>query len=85
MPFAIATMSGSTPECSIANIFPVRPMPDCTSSTTSRMPCFVVSSRSRCRNASGGDDVAALALDRLDDDGRDFVGRDEVHEAADAR
>ena len=25
-------------------------------------------------------DVAALALDRLDDDRRDFVGRDEVHE-----
>ena len=37
------------------------------------------------RAAAGGtaarrDDVAALALDRLDDDRRDFVGRDEVHE-----
>ena len=55
-------------------------MPDCTSSTTSRMPCFVVSSRSRWRNCVGRDDVAALALNRLDDDRRDFVGRHEVHE-----
>ena len=46
-PFATATMSGSTPKCSIANIFPVRPMPDCTSSAISSMPCFFVSSRSR--------------------------------------
>jgi hypothetical protein len=47
MPLAVARMSGSTPKCSMPNIFPVRPIPDCTSSVTSRMPCFVVSSRSR--------------------------------------
>ena len=31
--------SGSTPECSIANILPVRPKPVCTSSATSTIPC----------------------------------------------
>ena len=34
-----------------------------------------VSSRSRCRKLVGRHDVAALALDRLDDDRGDFVGR----------
>ena len=53
IPLAIAMTSGSTPVNSIANIFPDRPMPDCTSSATSRIPCFLVSSRSRCRNSSG--------------------------------
>ncbi len=38
MPFAMQTMSGSTPVCSTANHLPVRPMPLCTSSTTSMMP-----------------------------------------------
>jgi hypothetical protein len=42
IPEAIAlarqTMSGSTPQCSTANILPVRPKPDCTSSATSSMP-----------------------------------------------
>ena len=47
MPFAIVTMSASRPKCSHANIRPVRPMPDCTSSAMSRMPCLRVSSRSR--------------------------------------
>ncbi len=54
MPFAMAIMSGRTPVCSIANILPLRPMPDCTSSATSRIPCVVVSSRSRWMNLSGG-------------------------------
>ena len=53
MPFAIAMMSGSTSQYSIANIFPDRPIPDCTSSATSKIPCLVVSSRSRCRNSGG--------------------------------
>ena len=38
MPLAMQTMSGSTPECSMAHHLPVRPAPHCTSSTTSRMP-----------------------------------------------
>ena len=38
MPLATAKMSGTTSKCSAAHIFPVRPMPDCTSSRTSRIP-----------------------------------------------
>ena len=38
MPFALVTMSGSTPKCSMAHHLPVRPIPLCTSSATSRMP-----------------------------------------------
>ena len=79
IPFPMLTMSGSTPECSIANIRPVRPMPDCTSSTMSRIPCCRVRSRSRCRNV-WRNDVAALALYWLDDQRRHFVRRHEVHE-----
>ena len=37
-PFAMQTMSGSTPVCSTAHHLPVRPMPLCTSSTTSMIP-----------------------------------------------
>ncbi len=73
MPLAIAITSGSTPVYSIANIFPDRPIPDCTSSTTRRMPCFLVSSRRRCEELVGGHDVTAFALDRFDDDRGDFV------------
>ncbi len=41
-------MSGSTPSyCSIAHIVPVRPTPDCTSSSTYRIPCERQSSCSR--------------------------------------
>ena len=44
-PLASTMMSGTTPKCSAANILPVRPMPDCTSSNTSRMPCASHSAR----------------------------------------
>jgi hypothetical protein len=54
MPFAVATTSGSTPKCSIANILPVRPMPDCTSSATSTIPYVVAISRSRWWKTGGG-------------------------------
>ena len=81
MPLAMAIDVGLDAACARSRTScPVRPMPDCTSSTTSRMPCSVVSSRSRCRNSVGRDDVAAFALDRLDDDRRHFVGRHQVHE-----
>ena len=53
-PFASVMMSGMTPKCSAANILPVRPMPDCTSSKISRMPCRSHSARKPCRNPSGG-------------------------------
>src|SRR5206468_4187835 len=38
MPFATARMSGDALKCSAAHIFPVRPIPDCTSSNTSSIP-----------------------------------------------
>ena len=54
MPLARHTMSGSTPVCSTASSLPVRPMPDWTSSATSRIPCLSVSSRRRGMKSSGG-------------------------------
>ncbi len=38
MPLAMQTMSGSTPESSIAHHLPVLPHPLCTSSATSKIP-----------------------------------------------
>ncbi len=80
MPFAIATMSGFTPVNSIANIFPVRPIPDCTSSSTSRMPLLLRHLAQPLQELIRRDDVPAFALNRLDDDRSHFVGRDEVNE-----
>ena len=37
---AVVMMSGATPQCSMANHLPVRPMPVWISSPMSRMPCF---------------------------------------------
>ncbi len=54
IPLASSRMSGTTPECSAANILPVRPMPVCTSSNTSMMPCASQSARSRGRKSAGG-------------------------------
>ena len=45
--------SGSTPACSIANIFPVRANPVWISSMTSTMPCWSQSFLSACRNSGG--------------------------------
>src|SRR6266568_1241122 len=39
IPFALVMMSGSIPACSNAHHLPVRPMPDCTSSVISMIPC----------------------------------------------
>ena len=80
MPLAVSRMSGSTPQCSIAHILPVRPAPDWISSATSRMPCLSQIPRRPWQEAVLGDDVAALALDRLDEDRRDLAGRDELVE-----
>ena len=49
MLLAVVMMSGATPECSMANILPVRPKPVWTSSTIRTMPCSSHSSRSRLR------------------------------------
>ena len=82
MPLAVATMSGWTPQCSIAHILPVRPAPDWTSSATSRMPLSIADAAQAREEVVVGYDVAALALDRLDDDRGDLVGRDEAFEHA---
>ena len=54
IPFAVRRMSGSTSQCWIAHIFPVRPAPDWTSSAMSRIPWRSHSSRSRGRKSSSG-------------------------------
>ena len=54
MPFAVSRMSGSTSQCWIAHILPVRPAPDWTSSAMSRIPWRSHSSRSRGRKSSSG-------------------------------
>ena len=51
---ATVMMSGSTPKCSIANIRPVRPYPDCTSSAISTMPCSSAICRRPCTHSFGG-------------------------------
>ena len=56
----------------------MRPIPDCTSSTTSRIPCLREQLAQPLQELIGRDDVAAFALDGLDDERRDFVGRDEL-------
>ena len=53
MPLAMQTISGSTPECSMAHHLPVRPAPHCTSSTTSRMPCRLQIARNSRMKLSG--------------------------------
>ena len=50
---AMVMRSGSTPECSMANMRPVRPKPDWISSAISTMPWLSHTLRSR-RSSSGG-------------------------------
>jgi len=65
-PHALATVirSGSTPQCSMANIVPVRPMPLWISSATNRMPFPCRSSPAPGSSRARGDEPA-FALDRL--------------------
>ena len=83
IPLPARRMSGSTPKCSTAHIFPVRPIPDCTSSQTSRIPCRSQRSRRAREPAVGRHDVATLAEDRLHDDRRHLGRGDEpLHQEA---
>jgi hypothetical protein len=50
---ALVTMSGTTPECSMAQRVPVRPMPAWISSAMRTMPWSSQSWRSFCRNGAG--------------------------------
>jgi len=54
IPLAAQRISGSMPQCSLANIFPVRPKPDWISSTTSSIPCLR-------QSASGHHSIEAMA------------------------
>ncbi|MNP65474.1 hypothetical protein D3C76_1610640 [compost metagenome] len=54
MPLPKVSMSGFTPECSTAHILPVRPAPDCTSSTISSAPLRSQALRNSCRNSGEG-------------------------------
>jgi hypothetical protein len=69
MPLAVVIRSGTTPSWSQANQSPVRQKPVCTSSAMSRMPCSRHQSARPGQEALRRHDEAALALDRLDDDG----------------
>ena len=66
-------------------IFPVRPMPDCTSSETSMMPCLRQMRCESCRKNSRRGNVAAFALNRLDEDSGDVFGIDDALEESDSR
>ena len=55
-------------------------MPDCTSSAISSMPCCLRQLAQPLMELRRRHDVAALALDRLDEHGGHFVGRDQVDE-----
>ena len=79
-PFAMLTMSAFRPKCSEANIRPVRPMPRL-HLVDDHQHAVLARQRLQARvELRRRHEVAALALDRLDDDGRHLVGRDEVHE-----
>ena len=80
MPLATQIMSGSIPAWSQAHHFPVRPMPHCTSSQTRRMPCL---RQMRCKFVQKfrrRGNVAAFALNRLDENRRHFFGIDQALE-----
>src|SRR5258705_138053 len=52
-PLAVVITSGTTPECSMENILPVRAMPPCTSSAIITMPCSSHRRRSARRKSKG--------------------------------
>ena len=80
MPLAVSRMSGSTPQCSTAHILPVRPGARLDLVGDEQDAVLVADRAEALEEAVLGDDVAALALDRLDDDRRDLVGRGELVE-----
>ena len=62
------------PACSIAHIFPVRPKPVCTSSTTRTIPALVAELAHALEELRRRDHEPALAEHGLDDDGGHFKG-----------
>ena len=69
-----ASASGRRPKCSCAHILPVIPKPVWTSSRMKKTSCSRALRSRPCRNSRAEVVVAALALDRLHDDGGDVVG-----------
>ena len=74
MPFALQTISGSTLVCWIAHHFPVLPIPDCTSSAISRIPCLSQMLRISRKKWIRSDDVSPFTLNRLKNDRRNLLG-----------
>ena len=54
IPLAMVTISGIIPQCSMANILPVLPIPAWTSSSISRISYFVASSFNLGKKSAGG-------------------------------
>ena len=75
MPLAKSITSGVTPNVSAAKGRPVRPMPVCTSSKISRMPCAVAALPQPGQPATRRHHVAALAEDGLHDHRADVGAR----------
>ena len=85
IPFAVQMMSGSIPAWSDAHHLPVRPMPDCTSSATSMMPCLRQMRCETLQEFRRRGQVAAFTLNRLDENCGDFVGIDAALETVRSR
>ena len=75
MPLAMQTMSGSTPECSMAHHFPVRAGAGLDLVGDQQDAMAVADAADLLQEVGRGDDIAAFALDGLDEDGGDFFGR----------
>ena len=80
IPLARQMMSGSTPQCSTANSLPVRPMPDLHLVGDQQDAVPVAQLAQGRQEARRRHVVAALALDRLDEDGRHLVRRGDALE-----
>src|SRR3990167_1016395 len=53
IPLPPTMISGTIPKCSQAHIFPVLPIPDCTSSAMSKMRCSSHQRRNDCAYSNG--------------------------------
>ena len=82
MPFAVSRMSGSTSQCWIAHILPGAPGAGLDLVGDEQDPVAVAQLAQARQEVVLGDDVAALALDRLDDDRGELVGRHQALEDA---
>ena len=75
MPFAMQTMSGCTPVCSMAHHLPVRPDAALDFIHHQQNAVTVADAAQLLHEDGGRDHVSAFALHRLDENGRHFLGR----------